>query len=333
MSRRVINRNGTARAAVVGASSGDGSRMREALAESGVPGSRVDLYAQVGSEALISEYAGEARLIQEPDLAEIAGHDVIFLCEAGEIADRVVAAARPESVLIDVAGSLNGGRLPLVHADINPDAAVEHQGFIRVPHPIAALLVELLTPVERSLGIEELTAFVIRPAADFGEAGVEELREQTVRLLNFGSVPVETFGRQLAFNLLPQNHVPDGAGDLERRIAHEFADLLGWNDQRMALRLVMAPVFYGHSLQLRLRTRSPVGLDDIRAVLDESPIFDTAEGTRPSTPLEVSAEKVTSYSGLTEDGLGGFWLWIVAGDTTARAATHAVRLAAMVTDL
>ena len=60
MSRRVINRNGTARAAVVGATTGDGTRLREALAESGVPGSRVDLYAPVGGEALISEYAGEA---------------------------------------------------------------------------------------------------------------------------------------------------------------------------------------------------------------------------------------------------------------------------------
>ena len=63
---------GTARAAVLGSTTSCGTRLRQMLAEFGVPGSRVDLYAAVDSaEPILSEYKGEARLVQKPDLDEL----------------------------------------------------------------------------------------------------------------------------------------------------------------------------------------------------------------------------------------------------------------------
>ena len=63
MSRRSAS-NGSARAALVGASSVAGNLLREALETLGVPGARVDLYGeQSGPDVLLGEYAGEARLI------------------------------------------------------------------------------------------------------------------------------------------------------------------------------------------------------------------------------------------------------------------------------
>ena len=80
MSPRSDRGSGGARIAVIGATTPDGSRVRERLAGFGVPGSRVDLYGGSRGEALISEYDGEARLVQEPDPDETGDHDVIFLC-------------------------------------------------------------------------------------------------------------------------------------------------------------------------------------------------------------------------------------------------------------
>ena len=91
-----IRSAGTARIAVVGASSPDGSRIREALSRAGVPGARVALYGETGGEAVLSEYADEARLIQEVDLDEIAGREVVFLCEAGASAAAVRTLVAPD---------------------------------------------------------------------------------------------------------------------------------------------------------------------------------------------------------------------------------------------
>ena len=52
--------------ALVGAETPEGARIRQALADRGIPGERVNLFGRTEGEAVLSEYAGEARMIQEP---------------------------------------------------------------------------------------------------------------------------------------------------------------------------------------------------------------------------------------------------------------------------
>jgi len=290
----------------------------------------VDLYGTVEGEALLSEYDGEARLIQQPDVAEIVSHELIFLCESGELARRVVQATRPPAVLIDVSGGLARGRpgCRLVDARINPGDARGHEGLLEVPHPLASLLADVLRDLDRQLGVEEALAVVLQPASAFGEPGVEELRDQTIRLLNFTPVPTEVFGRQLAFNVLAGS---DPGHDTEQRVADEVAHLLGWPARRLAIRLVTVPVFHGHCVQLRFRLRTGTELAAIRnavgGIEGHAPADD---GERFCGPLELAGETAVRLSGLSADGLGGYWLWIVAGEATAAGADRAVELAQQV---
>ena len=86
----------TTRVAVVGAETPPGGRIREALAGRKFPGERVDLYGARSAEPVLSEYDGEARLIQEPDPSEVGGHDLIVVCEGGEATRRALSRLRPE---------------------------------------------------------------------------------------------------------------------------------------------------------------------------------------------------------------------------------------------
>jgi aspartate-semialdehyde dehydrogenase len=275
----------------------------------------------------LSEYAGEARMIQEPDLEEVARHELIFLCEPGEVARKVVSAA-PASVVIDMRSCLPAEAEPRgVPLEIAPGLD-RGAGCFAVPHSLALVLADVLHPLDRHYGLTEGMAVVIRPAADFGSEGVEELREQTVRLLNFAQVPVETFGRQLAFNVIPDRLLAHGMPDLSERIALEVTDLLGWSECRFTVKLLAAPIFHGHGLQLRFRLEAQAKIDDVRTVLEERGLHAPA-----STPLDVTGEACTSVSDLSEDGLGAFWLWGVAGEAGSRGAQQAVRLAAVLCDL
>jgi aspartate-semialdehyde dehydrogenase len=331
MDRPSAEPQATLRVAVVGAPTVDGAVVRAALAERGVPGRSVDLYGATGREVVLSEYAGEARMIQEPDLDEVALHDLIFLCERGEIASRIVQAAA-EAVIIDLADGLPPtARARRVGLDVS--ARVERgPGRFAVAHPLALVLVEVLEPLDRCFGLEEALAVVLRPAADFGEAGIEELRDQTVRLLSFASVPCATFGRQLAFNLLPEAPLPGGCEALEERIVREIGELLGGAERRVAVRLLTAPLFYGHGLQLRLRLGREAAPEAVAAVLRERGLL--AEGpATAATPLDVTGEMRTTCGAPRPDGLGGWWLWGVAGEAGSRPARQAVQLAAALFDL
>ncbi len=201
-------------------------------------------------------------------------------------------------------------------------------GFYAVPHALALLLSDLLRPIDRGPGVEQGVAVVLRPASDYGDAGVEELREQTVRILSCVEMPVATFGRQLAFNIVPESGLSCSVPGFEREIARQVSLLLDWDRERLTLRLLAAPLFYGHAIELHLRTPNGAGLEELRRALSENGLEPGEErGALVSTPMEVAGQRTLRLGELSADGLGGFWLWAVAGGSSSRAAEIAVDLA------
>jgi aspartate-semialdehyde dehydrogenase len=307
MSPRRADFTGTAHVAVVGAETPSGARLRAALAAAGFPGDRLDLFGEgPGEEAVLSEYAGEARLIQPASPGEIVGHGVVFLCETGDAVRRLVRQSGPGVTYIDLVGAVETERT---------EARV-----LRVPSPVALLLADLLRPLQAAFGVREAVAVVLRPAADRGQPGLDELRDQTVRLLSFASVPKDVFGRQLAFNVLPE-----GA---EAALAAEVAHLVGWEQPRLSVSSALVPVFHGHTVLLRLLPEERVEPGAVERVLREAeglrgPAANTAE-----TPMDAAEGTRIDVARVGQDGLGGFWLWAVAGDADGAAAEQALRMAA-----
>jgi len=329
MSPRSADPESAARVAVIGAVTVDGGRVRAALAAAGVPGQRVDLFGETrgtDGEVVLGEYAGEARMIPAPDPAEILGYDVIFLCEPGEISRRIAASPVEGQLVIDLCDCLPQAlRARRVHLDLMPEiAGAEAGGCYAMSHPLTLLLTDVLHPLDREIGLAGATAVVIRPAADFGEPALAELREQTVRLLGFADLPLETFGTQLAFNVIPQSRLDRLEPGVEARVVRESAEILDRDPPALALRMVTAPIFHGHAFQLHVRPATAVPIERASGVLEAAGLLDPQAA--PTTPLEV--ESYLRLSPLEEDGAGGFWLWGAAADISKRAAEQAVRLAA-----
>ncbi len=319
--------NNPKKIAVLGASTPEGTRVREALKAARVASKQVDLFGQSTGEVLLSEYAGEARMIQDPDPEEIATHAVVLICERGDSTVRVAERLGQDQVVIDLVGGLPdklGAQL------LNPQNSVCEglAGFYAVPHPLALVLSDLLSPIDRGPGVEQCVAVVVRPAVDYGEAGVEELRQQTLGLFNFAELPVATFGRQLAFNIIPESGLSCSVPGFESEISRQVAVLLGWDRERLTLRFLAAPMFYGHAVELNLRTSNGASLEDLRRALSDNGLEPGEErGPLVSTPMEVAHERTIRLGELSADGLGGFWLWAVAGGSNSRAAEFAVDLA------
>ena len=71
------------RIAVLGAASPAGAHLKAALADRGIPGGRVVLFGHQREVAVLSEYDGEARLVQAVDELDAADYDAVFVCELG----------------------------------------------------------------------------------------------------------------------------------------------------------------------------------------------------------------------------------------------------------
>lgn len=314
MARRDADRAGESRVAIVGAETPQGRRIRRALEEAGVPGGRVDLFGATLGQAVLSEYDGEARLIQEPDLESLAGYAAVFVCDASLAEPGGVEALAERVVVFDA----RGGARP-------PAAAVRSRLHV-VPHFLGVALASLLAPLAAEPGIRRASAVVLRPAGDFGEAGVDELRAQTVNLLNFASVPTAVFGRQLAFNAIPHRTLDPG-GSEDDVVAADAESLGGLAAGTVSLRMVVLPMFYGHAVLARVEATRPVTAGDVVARLEGARGIGVAATGAAATPLDAAERSGVVVSEVSDDGAGGVWIWAVIDDPGAVAANAAVERA------
>lgn len=303
------------RVAIVGATGNEGVWLRAALEAHGVASGRVDLFGELEGEVVLSEYAGEARLVQPlaPDCLSV--HDVVFLCQPApsiRIADEALMIAL--GIVTD--------DIPLVHEPLCP--VPEAANRVRVPDSLAVVLAELLAPLTRLSGVESVQAVVLRPAAGFGSEGLDELREQTVRLLRFERAPTEIFGKPLAFNLIP-DPTSGGRHPSASSVASEVRHLLGKASPAISLRAATGPWFHGHVVFLHLH-----GLDgedeDIRRALRGAQGIEFVESGSPLTPAEGPEDRRTIVFEVAHGG-DGTWIQALAAEAETAAARQAVALA------
>jgi hypothetical protein len=305
------------------------------LEEARVAGGRVDLFGATRGETVLGEYAGEARIIQDPDPEEVAGHAVVYICEHGAAATTILETQGTDNLVIDLTGSEAAERRgSVVHLDLlpPPDTPNGGVGMFSVPHFLSIALAEILDPVQAGPGLRDATAVVLLPAADLGDAGVEELRRQTVNLLNFTTLPVDVFGRQLAFNVIPESLVPDEGPPLSSRIEREVARLLRQDRPRLAARVALVPVFFGHGVMIRVVPGQEVSVSDVEKLLGAARGLEVGCAEPTTTPVESGGSRRSLVSEISTDGTGGVWIWAVLEDAGLASARQAVRLAGALSD-
>lgn len=319
--------NRSARLAVIGAESVNGIALRSILEKRRVPGDRVDLFGRTGGEAVISEYDGEARLIQDPESTEMKAADVIFICEPGALCDRIHENRVVENLVLDLTGTIRGcGTDSLIHSELLPARHDQAIGVWTVPHYLSIAMSRLIAPLAVDAGLNFVAATVLRPAADFGKPGVEELRLQTVNLLNFLKVPKELFPRQLAFNCIPQHLMPEEP-ELDTRISTEVETLCGLPADSVSLGLVAVPIFFGHAVHMTITLEPGTESDQVAALLAGAVGVALVDDGSIGTVLEVNEQQKIVVSRIGTAGDGRFRIWAVIDGAGSLAADEALRVA------
>ena len=135
-------------------------------------------------------------------------------------------------------------------------------------HPAALALALLLERLQQAAPVRAAFATLLQPASEFGRAALDELHQQTVSLLSFQGLPRELYDTQAAYNLLAGlgEAAKISLGAVEARMRRHYAALSPGRWPALALQVIHAPVFHGHTFSIAIELERPVEI----AALEEA---------------------------------------------------------------
>jgi aspartate-semialdehyde dehydrogenase len=323
------------RVAVVGATGAVGTVMREKLRERAFPASEIVPFASARSAG---RELDDGSVVQPLTPETIQGFDIAIFSAggstSGEWAPRFVEAG---AVVIDNSSKWRRDpEVPLVVAEVNPDALDGHKGLIANPNCSTMQLMVALKPIHDAAGIERLIVSTYQSVSGTGVRAVEELEAQTHAVLHGMEMPApEVYPHPIAFNVLGgAGNFADGDDhtDEERKMMFETRKILG--DEEMAINVTCArvPVRNSHSESVTLETRDPLPVEDARALLAAAPgleLVDDPPHHGYPTALDAAGRDEVFVGRLRRDPSHerGLCLWVVSDNLLKGAATNAVQIA------
>jgi aspartate-semialdehyde dehydrogenase len=328
----------TLRVAVVGVSSLIGAAVIEELRARNI--APVELHALDDARSVGAALDDEDRQLPVGDVAafDFSRVALAFFCGRAALSERHAEAAAAHAWVIDGSAAFRGREdVPLVAADVNPQAlaAVGARGLIALPGSAVVALATVLAPLHALAGLERVDVATYQAVSGSGRAAMDELAGETVAMLSGKKARGRAFGRQIAFNVIPQVDAleADGASREERRLWEETRRVLALPGLAVNATAVRVPVFFGHSLAVHAAFERPVTVSDAAAVLHRSmgvSLIAAESAAQFPTPATLASAPDRVYVGrlrkdLSRDRALNFW--IVADNVRKCAAHNAVSVA------
>jgi len=261
--------------------------------------------------------------------------DLAFFCGRAALSERYAQAAAKHAWVIDGSAAFRTRTdVPLVAADVNPDAldSVGPRGLIALPGSASVALATVLAPLHRLAGLARVDVATYQAVSGSGRGAMDELAGETVAMLSGKKARGRAFGRQIAFNVIPQVDTleADGVSREERRLWEETRRVLNLPSLAVNATAVRVPVFFGHSLAVHAAFERPIGVGDALRVLQRGSGLSVIEPDSIAefpTPATLAMEPDQVYVGrvradLTRDR--GLNFWVVADNVRKCAAHNAV---------
>jgi aspartate-semialdehyde dehydrogenase len=331
------------RVGVLGATGAVGSTILEVLAEREFPASEVVALASVRSAGSRVPFRdGELEVHAISDEA-VDGLDIVLSSAGGAVssewAPRIVEAG---AVVVDNTSFWRmHDDVPLVVAEVNPDALAEHRGLVANPNCTTMEMVVALAPIHREAGIERLVVSTYQSVSGTGRRAIEELREQSRAVLAGDDAVAEVFPHQVAFNVLPQVETFKDGDDYtteERKVMAETRKILGVGDEvGISATCARVPVVTGHSESVNVQTQRDLSPQECRELLAQSPgvvVLDSpGEGIYPLA-IDVAGRDDVLVGRIRRDPSHErcLNLWIVGDNLRKGAATNAVQVAELLAE-
>lgn len=306
--------------AVIGAASIRGKELSEALADSLFANASFSLLDDDPQLGQLESVGDEVTFIQRTEPSAFEGMDFVFFAGSPEVTRKYwQTAQRAGASIIDLSYALENEPGVLVEA---PWLEVVENLNLTTPavipaHPVSVALALMLTRLQELGSVRSVSATVLEPASEYGNAALDELHQQTVGLLNFQTPPRAVYDTQVAFNIAPVTGA-EAKADLrasEARIRRHYALLAGTRLPALPVQLLHAPVFHGHGISLAVEFEKPAAQEHVEAALSGEHIDVVMGDTDSDAPnnLNTVGESDVMVRVRPEDGgtkeTSRYWIW------------------------
>jgi aspartate-semialdehyde dehydrogenase len=325
------------RVGVLGATGLVGTTIIELLAQRDFPVAELVPLASARSAGRELDWNGAAVAVRELGEDSIQGLDLVLSSAGGSVsaewAPRIVAAGA--TVVDNTSYFRMRDDVPLVVAEVNPDALDGHAGIVSNPNCSTMQMVVALKPLHDAAGIERLVVSTYQAVSGTGKAAIDELLEQTRAVLDGRDPVADVYPHPIAFNVLGgAGNFPDGDDhtDEERKLIDETRKILGDEAIRVSATCVRVPVVTGHSESVNVETREPLSPERARELLEAAPgvtVLDDPAVIGYPMPTEAAGRDDVFVGRIRRDpgNERALDLWIVSDNLRKGAATNAVQIA------
>ncbi|MCB8914692.1 MAG: aspartate-semialdehyde dehydrogenase [Thermoleophilales bacterium] len=332
------------RVGVLGATGAVGSTILEILHERNFPASEVVAFASERSAGKKVAFGdGELECVVPGD-ETIQGIDILISSAGGSVsAEWAPKFSEAGAVVVDNTSYWRMHEdVPLVVAEVNPEAAKDHKGIIANPNCTTMVMMLVLAPIHREAGLERLVLSSYQAVSGTGQKAIAELTGQAGQVLNGEEIDdPKVYPHQIAFNVIPQVETFKDGDDYtteERKVMAETRKILGLGDEvKISATCARVPVFTGHSESLNIETREDLSPDRAREILGEAEnvivVDDPAAGQYP-TALDAAGIDETLVGRIRRDPgqEKTLNLWLAGDNLRKGAATNAVQVAELLVE-
>lgn len=324
--------------AIVGASTLLGKELKEALSDSTLAAARFVLLDENEALGQLDQVGDEVTFVQSigPDAFE--GVDFTFFCGGAELTRKHWKKALVAgSSVLDLSGALDLEAGVLVRAPwIGSDASSADlfTPAIIPAHSAALALALIMERLHQHVPLRTAAATLLVPASELGRAAMDELHQQTVNLLSFQTLPRAIYNAQAAYNLLSglgENAVANITG-VEARVRRHFSSLAENRWPSLALQVILAPVFHGHTFSIAIDLERPVEIATLEDALSGDHLDLVLEDTDSPSNLAATGQSDVLIRLRPEPGARNpsessrLWIW-AASDNLRLYALNAVECA------
>jgi aspartate-semialdehyde dehydrogenase len=300
-----------------------GTEIKSILRERSFPLAKTILLDTGEGAGALTEVDDEPTFVKPVSDDELEDLDLVFFCgNAEQNREWLQRSAEDHFIAIDLSQPSTAEEGRLAVAGINLDQVDGSDRTIVSPHPVAIPIALILHQIAKLSRIDMCAATVVQPASEFEQAGVEELAQQTISVLNVRGVPKEIFDRQLAFNLYPA---------LEHNEEFIVTQIRSLVDARtpVALLITQGTIFHGHTFSLFLKTEEELEVADIEASLRANAAIALPDADEQFGTIDAAGKDEVLVAEVRRDPTipGAFWVWAVCDNLRRSSALNAVLIA------
>ncbi len=325
--------------AVVGATGAVGQTMLEVLAERNFPVGEVYALASARSAGKTVSFGNRSITVQDLETFDFSKTQ-LGIFSPGASVSKVYApkAAAAGCVVVDNTSQFrNDPDKALVIPEINRHAldSINETKIVANPNCSTIQMLVALKPIYDAVGITRINVATYQAVSGSGTEAIEELANQTARLLNGKPVEPTVYPRQIAFNCIPHidSFQDNGYTREEMKMVWETRKILEDPDIMVNPTCVRVPVFYGHSEAVHIETADTISAEQARKLLHDAPgvvvVDERSDGGYP-TAVTDSAGKDAVYVGRIREDIShgkGLNLWVVSDNVRKGAALNSVQIA------